>query len=511
MTEVEPDWLGLNPPPVRSSYASPAGFVAAWVEWAGTPFDRSGRGEFELLAWEIQLLHELFDDLDPDGFRVVRQSLTGLPRKNGKSVFAALLALYMALADDEDQPQVFCVAKDRSQASVVFDWCKRIISRNRALATLVDVQRWAILVRNDDPDTDVPAGVIRPLSRDPKTAEGLEPHCVIFDEVHVQPNRELWDVVNLGSATRRQPLIIGITTAGTMTGDDGADSLCFTLYQYGLALEKGELEANPAFHFTWYSAPETADWLDPAVWRAANPAFGVLQHETDFASVAKTTPENEFRTKRLNQWVNSNTAWLPTGTWAALTDSDRHVADDEPLVLAFDGSRSRDSTALVAATIEPEPHVFVIGLWERPPNAANDWQIPSGEVFETLEHALTWRNVVELCHDPAYWRERFDAIAALHPEQVVAFPNTTARMVPATQALRARVLERRLTHDGNPNLERHVRNALAKMTPQGVVVAKDGRDSPRKIDALVATIMAVERAAWHAANPAADTLGPTVL
>jgi phage terminase large subunit-like protein len=378
------------------------------------------------------------------------------------------------------------------------------------LAGLVDVQRWAILAINPDAESDVPAGVIRPLSRDPKTAEGLEPHCVIFDELHVQPNRALWDVVNLGSATREQPLIVGITTAGTMTDESGGDSICYQLYQYGRQLEAGET-VNPAFHFAWYGADPADDWLDPKVWKRANPGYGIIQSADDFAATAKTTPENEFRTKRLNLWVSSDYAWLPTGRFEACATPDRTVADDEPIVLAFDGSRSRDSTAIVAATVEENPHLFIIGLWERPFNAGPDWQIPSADVVDTIEATIRARNVVELVHDPAFWKERFDALEAQYPDLVVGYPNTLSRMVPASQALRARVMESRVTHDGDGRLERHARNAIAKMTPNGVIVAKDGRDSPRKIDALIAAIMATERAAYHAARPVAAKMAPTIL
>ncbi len=131
--------------------------------------------------------------------------------------------------------------------------------------------------------------VFRVLSADASRAEGLNPSTVVFDEVHVQPDDRLWNTMNLGSGTRKQPLIVGITTAGSRTDSRGQDTVCFKLWQYGMRLKAGEI-ADPSFFFRWHGAPDGADHLDPKVWAEANPAFGDFLHPSDFESAVLSIP-----------------------------------------------------------------------------------------------------------------------------------------------------------------------------------------------------------------------------
>jgi phage terminase large subunit-like protein len=151
----------------------------------------------------------------------------------------------------------------------------------------------------------------RVLSAEAFTKEGLNPHQVIFDEVHAQPNRELWDVMALASGARTEPLMIGITTAGVRSDSTGQDSLCYGLYQHGQRVASGEID-DPAFFMAWWEPadPESDHRLE-ATWREGNPGFDDLVAAEDFVSAVRRTPEPEFRTKRCNQWVNTSATWLP--------------------------------------------------------------------------------------------------------------------------------------------------------------------------------------------------------
>jgi phage terminase large subunit-like protein len=245
----------------------------------------------------------------------------------------------------------------------------------------------------------------------------------------------------------------------------------------------------------WYGAPEGSDYKDPAVWEAANPGYGDLIDPEDFASVVKKVHENEFRTKRLNQWRSQARAWLPQGAWEACRDSDREfIQPGKGIVLGFDGSKSGDCTALVAATVEAEPQIKVIGLWERP-EGAKDWRVPRGAVKDEIRKACRAYRVREIAWDEWLW---LDSAEELEDEglPVVSYPQTLSRMGPATQRFYEMVTNRKISHSGDPRLARHLENAQLKVDARGSRLMKDGRDSPRKIDLAVATVMAVDRAGY---------------
>jgi phage terminase large subunit-like protein len=337
--------------------------------------------------------------------------------------------------------------------------------------------------------------VYRALSAEAYTKEGLNPSpIVIFDEVHAQPNRELWDVMSLAGGARSDSLLLGITTAGVKTQANGQDSLAYSLYQYGQKLVKGEL-VDPSFFFAWWEPknPE-ADHRDKQLWIESNPGFADIVDAEDFESAVLRTPEAEFRTKRTNCFVSTATAWLPTGSWEALIDTERTPEPGEEVILAFDGAFSNDSTALVAwLTGGDKPHLMVVGIWERPDDAEQGWHVPVAEVEQTIID--TFRNsnfqTREIVFDPARWQRTFMVL----DEQgmpVVSYPNSAERMVPATQKFYEAVVNQSFTHDGDERMARHITNCVTKQSSRGVMVAK--ASSKRKVDAAVAAIFGYDRA-----------------
>jgi phage terminase large subunit-like protein len=337
--------------------------------------------------------------------------------------------------------------------------------------------------------------VYRALSAEAYTKEGLNPSpIVIFDEVHAQPNRELWDVMSLAGGARADSLLLGITTAGVKTQANGQDSLCYSLYQYGQKLVKGEL-VDPSFFFAWWEPrnPE-ADHRDKQLWIESNPGFADIVDAEDFESAVLRTPEAEFRTKRTNCFVSTATAWLPTGSWEALIDTERTPEAGEDVILAFDGAFSNDSTALIAWLLGGDkPHLMVVGIWERPDDAEQGWHVPVAEVEQTIID--TFRNsnfqTKEIVFDPARWQRTFMVL----DEQgmpVVSYPNSAERMVPATQKFYEAVVNQSFTHDGDERMARHITNCVTKQSSRGVMVAK--ASSKRKVDAAVAAIFGYDRA-----------------
>ena len=202
--------------------------------------------------------------------------------------------------------------------------------------------------------------------------------------------------------------------------------------------------------------------------------------------------EAAFRRYRLGQWVQVDDAWLPDGAWDACADPARSVDDGAEVVVALDGSFSRDCTALVIATVDPRPHVHLYGLWEAP-EGARDWPVPVVEVEDAIRAAcLRWR-VLEVAADPYRWQRSLEVLDG-DAIPVHEFFQNAARMGPATARLYQLVVDGELTHDGDPALARHMANAILKQDSRGARLAKERKDSRRRIDAAVAVHRAAELA-----------------
>jgi phage terminase large subunit-like protein len=276
------------------------------------------------------------------------------------------------------------------------------------------------------------------------------------------------------------------------------------LYQYGQKVIRGEYD-DPSFFMAWWEASIEADHRNPETWKIANPAFGDLNSEEDFVSAVKRTPESEFRTKRTNAWVSSQTAWLPSGTWEA-REIKREVDKDVPVVLGFDGSFSGDASVIIGVTVEEQPHVFMIEAWEKQPEDDDSWRVDSLTVENAIIEACTKYNVLEIACDPFRWQRSMQVLqdAGL---PIVEWPSTSAaRMIPACAKFYDAVVQEKLSQDGNPLLTRHISNAVVKTDRLGPRIVKEYRGSSRKIDAAVASIIAFDRATVSRNNP--ETIVP---
>jgi phage terminase large subunit-like protein len=328
-----------------------------------------------------------------------------------------------------------------------------------------------------------------------------------FDELHAQPNRELFDVMSLAMGARGSLAhLVAITTAGVKTDSTGQDSIAFSLYNYGKRVASGEVE-DPSFFMAWWEAPAESDHRDPETWKIANPGFGDLSDPQDFESAVRRTPEAEFRTKRCNQWVSSQVSWLPTGTWEACKGEINLEGKD--YVIGFDGSFSGDSTVLVGVTIEETPQVFMIKAWEKDPNIHDDlWRVDILDVENQIrEFVKTHPNVKEIVCDPYRWQRSMQVLAE-EGYPIVEYPSTNARrMIPACAKYFDAVVEGRIVHDGDPLLARHLSNAVVKSDNLGVRIVKENRASSRRIDAAVAAVIAYDRATTSRIEPEQLTPG----
>jgi phage terminase large subunit-like protein len=491
MSEISswpPAWVTPTELEYGSRGADAVDFINTFVTLTKDSIAGSAGEAIRLRPWQEKLLEETLA-LDENGLFAKRTAVWGMARKNGKSALITGLGLWF-LINGDDGGEVYSCAAEKEQARITFGDARKIIEREPELAAMCNIYRDVIEV----PST---GSIWRVLSAEAYSKEGLNPSAVIFDEVHALANRELWDVMQLAMGSRRQPIMLATTTCGVKTDSTGQDSTAYGLYQYGQKVARGEVE-DASFYMAWWEANADADHRLEDTWIAANPGYGDLNSKTDFESMVKRTPEAEFRTKRCNQWVSSQNTWLPAGVWDSLQE-DVPIPDDVEVVLGVDGSFSGDTTAIVAVSVpkthEDKPHVWLVQAWEKQPDDLDDWRVDTLEVEQTLiDFAQKHRNLREIAFDPFRWQRTMAVLQDLGLP-VVEYNSTSARrMIPACQKVFDSVTEATLTHSGDPLLARHLDNCVLKIDNMGARIVKESRNSPRKIDAAVAFVIAYDRA-----------------
>ena len=273
-------------------------------KWSGKAFD--------LLEWQEQIIRDLFGIIKPSGYRQFNTAYIEIPKKNGKSELAAAVALLLTCGDGEERAEVYGCAADRQQAAIVFDVAADMVrmcpALNKRVKILTSQKRIVYIPTNS---------FYQVLSAEAYSKHGFNIHGVVFDELHTQPNRKLFDVMTKGSGdARMQPLYFLITTAGTDT-----NSICYEVHSKAKDILEGR-KHDPTFYPVIYGAEQSDDWTDPKVWKKANPSLDKtigMDKVVAACNSAKETPgeENAFRQLRLNQWVKQAVRWMPMEKWDA--------------------------------------------------------------------------------------------------------------------------------------------------------------------------------------------------
>jgi phage terminase large subunit-like protein len=449
-----------------------------------------------LRGWQRELLKHALAVKD-NGTFAHRFYMVGAARKQGKTALLATVPLFFGLYGDQGG-EIYSAAADRDQAKLVMAHAKRAVDLSPQLADQVRVFRDTLEFKGT-------GTVWKALSSEAYTKEGLSATLVLADELASWPTRELFDVLSLSMGARRSPLFLAITTAGARIDSTGSESIAYQLYQLAKRRITGEHD-DSTLGMAWWEADEDA-YANPDKWHQANPGLlgkVPLLSVEDLASSQKRTPENEFRVKRLNQFVAGQQAFLPIGAWDACADPTLTLQKGEPIVLGFDGSFSSDSTAAVAVRLTDHA-VFVLGHWEKPLDSPPGWRVPIGEIEGRIESIAREYDLRALVCDPFRWQRSMEVWQS-QGLPTIEWPQSPARMVPSTATFYDAVVNQRLKHTGDPRLARHVGNAVQYTSRHGVQIRKGANAA--KIDLCVAALMAFSMAATLSTAPAVKATAP---
>jgi phage terminase large subunit-like protein len=403
------------------------------------------------------------------------RGLDAAPGGQGKTSLTAVLALYELLAGAEGA-QVVVVATDERQAGL----CHRVASRMVELHPELENR---VHLYADRLEVPARGSTFQVLPAVPKRLEGLDYTLAIVDEAG-RVDQEVYEVVALATGKQVNSVVLAIGTPGP----ELENTVLGRLRTY--ALDHPE---DPLVVWREHSAAGFEDHpVDCAhCWELANPALGdFLARDGLAACLPPKMREASFRRARLCQLTDQlEEAWLPPSAWAGVTDASRTLPDGAEVVLAFDGSFNGDTTVLVVATVDQRPHVDLVELWE-----ASGRQVPIVDVEEAIRAACRRWRVLEIAADPFRWARSLQLLEG-EGLPVMEYPQSPGRMTPATARFYEAVVNQQMTHSGDSRLARHVGNAVLREDARGARLAKERKDSPRRIDAAVAAVMAHDRAA----------------
>lgn len=457
---------------------------------------------FKLEPWQEAIVGAMYGwKSKKTGLRRYREVFIYVPRKNGKTMIAAGLVLVAMFIDKEPGAQIYSAAAEREQAALVFRQASGMIAREPALAGKCKVFRSFKSIERPETNT-----IYKALSAEAETKHGLGAHMVIVDELHAHPNGELVDVLQTSMGSRREPMMVHITTS-----DYDRPSICNTKHEYAKNVRDGIFE-DASFLPVVYEASESDDWTSVDVWKRVNPNYGVsvspeyLERE---CQRAKNEPsyENTFKRLHLNIKTQQDVRWLPMSKWQACDDS------PVPSGHCFAGLDLASTTDVAALVLYwPETHSLVPWFWI-PADSAEKRERQHGVPYLTWSRqgliTATPGNVIDYNYIRAQINEIVDTYdvrkigydpwnATQLAQQLqdddglpmLQFRQGYASMNEPSKEFERLLMSEQLRHGGNPVLSWMASNATAKTDPSGNI-KPDKAKSSEKIDGIVASIMAV--------------------
>lgn len=473
-------------------------------EWAGRAI--------ELEPWQQFILWAVFGWKTAAGTRRFRTAYEEVARKNGKSTIAAGVGLYLMVADGEPGAEVYTAATKRDQARITHSEATRMVKASPFL-------RKRLTIFKDNLHIQDTASKFEPLGADADTMDGLNVHGAVIDEVHAHKNRDVWDILETATGSRRQPLMFAITTAGF-----DRQSLCWSLHEYTEKVLAGIIQDDSFFGII-FSLDEGDDWEDEAVWPKANPNLGTSKKLDDMrrlALQAKEIPSKLYAFLRLHLsiWTQSETKWVPWEHWTACGKAvDAQGLRGRMCYGGLDLSSNTDISALVLVfppEVPEDDYQVLCRFWipedamverSRRDRVPYDAWVRQGHIVATTGHVIDYDFIMsqvdeymqvydlrEIAFDR--WgatKIASDLIELGGEEFMVQFGQGFASMSPPAKELEKLILSHKLAHGNNPVLNWMADNLVVRQDPAGNI-KPDKEKSIEKIDGMVALVMALDRA-----------------
>ena len=454
--------------------------------------------------WQKKIVGDLFGWKNKNGLRKFRTAYIQIGRKNAKSTLCAAIGLYMLFADDERGSEIFSAAGDRQQAGIVFEIAKRMIINNLELTKRSKVFRNSIT-------NESKGNFYQAISSDSKTKHGFNANCIIFDELHTQPNRDLWDTLLTSTGSRRQPLCIAITTAGY-----DRQSICWEIYNYAKQVQDNIIK-DESFYSAIFEAEIDDDITDEEVWEKANPNYGIslrkeyMKRESQRA-VDVPSYQNTFKRLMLNIWTDSQTAWIGAKEWEVCEgEIDLKKLKGKECWGGLDLASTRDISALVLLFKEDEKFLIVPYFFIPEDNAKKRSERDKVDYVTWIrdDHIIATSGDVA---DYNFIKEKIMELGMEYNLQSIAYDRWNASqlvidltnegvpmepfgqgfksMSAPTKELEKVILGEQLIHNGNPVMTWMLSNIALQEDPAGNIKPNKSK-STEKIDGIVALIMSL--------------------
>jgi phage terminase large subunit-like protein len=459
---------------------------------------------FELSGWQAFVIWSLFGWYNADGTRRFNYAYCEVGKKNGKSTWAAGIALYMMIADGEAGAEVYSAATNHKQASIVFDTARQIVKMSPELLKKISVYRYNL-------HREETASKFEALASDSEKQDGLNPHCAIIDEYHAHRTDELINNIKSGTVSRKNPLIFMITTAGFRK-----ESPCYYERKTCIDILNGIKQQNNKFVLI-FTLDEGDNWQDSSVWIKSNPNMGISVNISKMQAEFLSAKNNErevvnFMTKNLNIWTNASQQWIRDEDWMKCSfpfDPSTLVGKECYGGLDLASHIDINALALFFPEVEP-PHNLLMFFWVPEDKVTEnkdrvDYDIWKDQNFlrttpgnvtdpKFLVHDILDINsnykIKSIAIDPARAHHGVAQELQEHEIQLNQFRQGFISMDAPTKELEKMILGKQINHFGNPVLRWMNSNVEIKRDPAGNIKI-DKSDVKRKVDGMVAAVMAI--------------------
>lgn len=475
-------------------------------QWAGKPF--------ELLDWQMNdLIMPLFGWKRENGLRRFTRSYVEIPKKNGKSTLASGIGLYMLAGDGEMGAEVYSCATDKSQSSIVHGEAINMVDASPELSAALKINRSTNSILFGETKS-----FYRALTGEADSKEGLNAHCFLCDEMHVWRGRKLFDAIRYGMASRRQPLLFMITTAG-----NDLLSVCREQHLYAKQIANGDVHDERFFGYIRAAEPDD-DWLDPETWEKANPSFGITINADEFAEDAKEASNSpasisSFKRYRLDLWGTGTNTWFKPDAWDACgVDFCEDDLAGWDCFAGLDLAKTQDTTSLQLFFPDEErdgggwllSYFFLPETTAERMNNLVPWKqwadagyvtLTPGDVCDyafvekTIERLAAKFRIQTLYFDPHQAEKLTQDISESTGIPRVEFQQSMANYAEPTEEFERMVIADLIYHNSNPVMNWQIGNVVIKIDAEHrKKPLKPSHNDHRKVDGPQAAVMAL--AGW---------------